>query len=232
MQRKWLLDELAHAGRENRDPVHAAQYDAKEDAAAPAELDLLRRLGLDGDSVLIDVGAGTGQFTLAAAPHCARVYAVDVSPEMLAVLRQRLRAGGHDNVIVVQAGVLGYAHDGAPADFVYSRFALHHLPDFWKVLALQRLRRLLRPGGVLRLSDVVYHFEPDETEARLDAWCATLPERVDSGWCRADIEEHIRDEHSTFSWLLEAMMARCGLRVEEAQYSEDGIFAAYIARAV
>lgn len=45
-----------------------------------------------------------------------------------------------------------------PAD-LYSRYALHHLPDFWKALALLRMARMLRVGGILRLSDVVYRFE-------------------------------------------------------------------------
>jgi hypothetical protein len=54
----------------------------------------------------------------------------------------------------------------------------------------------------------------------------------EGGWTRADIEEHIRDEHSTFTWLLEPMMERSGFRIEEAEYSPDGIFARYVARAV
>lgn len=56
-------------------------------------------------------------------------------------------------------------HDaGDPADVVYSRFALHHLPDFWQAIALRRMAETLRPRGVLRLSDVVYDFEPGHAE--------------------------------------------------------------------
>jgi ubiquinone/menaquinone biosynthesis C-methylase UbiE len=114
------------------------------------------------------MGAGTGQFALVAASACARVVAVDVSPVMLAVLQTKVDVSGLSNVQVVQAGFLTYAHQGRPADFVYSRYALHHLPDFWKAVALQRLRRIMRPGGVLRLWDVVYHFDPAEAEERLE----------------------------------------------------------------
>ena len=46
-----------------------------------------------------------------------------------------------------------------------------------------------------------------------------------------DLEEHIRDEHSTFTWLLEPMMERSGFQIEDAVYSRDGIFARYVARA-
>jgi ubiquinone/menaquinone biosynthesis C-methylase UbiE len=233
MKYNWTLNEVASAGRENLDPAHAAEYDRKEDANADAELEVLRQLGLSESSEVVDLGAGTGQFALAAAPVSARVVAVDISPVMLTILKNRVREAGLENVDIVQSGFLTYEHQRNPADFLYSRFALHHLPDFWKSIALQRLRRITRPGGVFRLWDVVYNFSPGNAESQLEAWCATLPDdENEGGWTRADIEEHIRDEHSTFTWLLEPMMERSGFRIEEAEYSPDGIFARYVARAV
>lgn len=158
------MDELANAGRENLDSGHVSLYDAKEDAGAADEAALCLQLGLTSDSTVVDIGAGTGQFVLAVSSACARVVAVDVSPLMLERLRAKVVDAGVANVEVVQAGFLSYEHHGEPADFVYSRYALHHLPDFWKALALSRLHRILRPGGVLRLWDAVYNFDPDEAE--------------------------------------------------------------------
>jgi hypothetical protein len=60
----------------------------------------------------------------------------------------------------VQAGFLSYEHAGDPPAAICTRNALHHLPDFWNAIALERLARLLQPGGVLRLRDVVYSFGP------------------------------------------------------------------------
>ena len=77
----------------------------------------------------------------------------------------------------------------------------------------------------------MYSFELAEAEARLEAWCATLDGDIESEWTRADIEEHVRDEHSTFSWLLEPMLRSSGFDIEEATYSPDGIYAKYVARA-
>lgn len=228
----WLLDEVANAGRENLDHGHVARYDAKEDAAAAREVALLQRLGLTSDATVVDVGTGTGQFALAAAAVCARVVAVDVSPVMLATLRAKAAAIGVANLDVVEAGFLSYDHRGAPADVVYSRYALHHVPDFWKAVGLARLHRVLRPGGVLRLWDVVYGFEPDEAPERIEAWCATGGHEVEGDWSRAELEEHVRDEHSTFTWLLEPMILRCGFRIDETAYSADGIFAQYVLRRV
>jgi ubiquinone/menaquinone biosynthesis C-methylase UbiE len=230
----WLLDEVASAGRENLDPAHVARYDTIEDAGAATEVRLLTGLGLGPDSVVVDIGAGTGQFTLAAAAACARVVAVDVSPVMLGALRAKLDAAGAGNVEVVQAGFLTYEHAGPPADVVYSRYALHHLPDLWKGVALHRTRGVLQRGGLLRLSDVVYGFEPAEAEERIEAWCTSLPSTPagPGGWSRADLEEHVRDEHSTYTWLLEPMLERAGFAIEHATYTPDQIFATYIARAM
>ncbi len=233
-RRGWLLDEVASAGRENLDADHAALYDEKEDAKAAQEVELLRGLGLDERAQVVDLGAGTGQFTAAVAHACARVVAVDISPVMLARLRAKVAASRLSNVEFVEAGFLTYEHSGNPADFVYSRWALHHLPDFWKSTALHRMRTILRSGGILRLSDVVYSFDPADAEERIEEWCASLPVEAtrDGEWTRADIEEHVRDEHSTFTWLLEPMIERSGFRIERAHHSTDGFFAEYVARAV
>ncbi len=227
----WRPDEVAYAGRENLDPGHVARYDAKMDADAAAEVQLCRSLGLGRGSVVVELGAGTGQFALAVAPHCARVVAVDVSEVMLAALRAKAGRSSVPNLEVVRAGFLSYEHTGPPVDLVYSRYALHHLPDAWKAVALARIRGILRPGGVLRLWDVVYSFDPAEAEARLEAWCATAPDVAPAdGWARAELEEHVRDEHSTFTWLLEPMLERCGFAIQTAERSDDGIFARYVLR--
>ena len=76
------------------------------------------------------------------------------------------------------AGFLTYDHAGDPADVVCSRYALHHLPDSWKVVALRRVRSMLRPGGVFRLWDVVYGFDDDAAAERIEAWCARYFLRV------------------------------------------------------
>ena len=66
--RDWFFDEHAHAGREHLDPDYVAAYDRKahSDAVAAEEVALLRNLGLNGRSTLVDLGAGTGALALAA----------------------------------------------------------------------------------------------------------------------------------------------------------------------
>jgi len=228
----WWLDERSHAGREHFDEQHARRYDGKMDAQAAEEIALLQDAGvLTPESSVVDLGAGTGQFALAAAEVCRRVVAVDVSPLMLARLVEKLDPSAASTVEVVDAGFLTYRHSGEPADVVYSRFALHHLPDFWKAIALGRIAGMLRPGGVPRLSDVVYSFEPADAEARIEAWIdETVADGVEGGWTRAELAEHVRDENSTFTWLLEPMIERAGFEIVDASYSASGVLAQYLCR--
>jgi SAM-dependent methyltransferase len=143
----WLIDERERAGRENLDAAHVARYDAKEDASADSEVSLLQTLGLKRESLVLEFGAGTGQFSVTVAPVCARVIAVEPSEPMLERLASKIIDLRLGNVELVRAGFLTYEHRGDLADFIYSRYALHHLPDFWKAVALSRLRAMLRRGA-------------------------------------------------------------------------------------
>lgn len=60
------------------------------------------------------------------------------------------------------------------------------------------------------------------------AWPST---EAEGDWARWELEEYIRDEHSTFTWLLEPMMHRAGFAIESAEYSQDGFDARYLLRA-
>ena len=227
------LDEIGLAGPEHLDPAYVAGYDRKAQFDPAADLEELHSHGLGSTSALIDFGAGTGTFALAAARVCAKVIAVDVSPVMVEALRARVAEAKLTNVECVQAGFLSYEHDGAPVDFIYSRNALHHLPDFWKGIALTRMARLLAPGGILLLRDLVFSFEPHEAEERIADWIDSVAvERPEDGWTRKELMTHVRDEYSTFSWLLEPLIERAGFEILSSDYGKVGAYAAYTAALV
>jgi ubiquinone/menaquinone biosynthesis C-methylase UbiE len=69
-------------------------------------------------------------FAVAVAPLCHPVIAVDVSPAMLAYMRDEVARLGIKNVEAVSGGFLSYEHTGEPVDFVYTRNVLHQVPDF------------------------------------------------------------------------------------------------------
>lgn len=225
--RPWFLDELAHAGPEHLDADYVAGYERKAGVDATSEVEHLRELGLNARSTLVDMGAGTGALAVAAAPFCERVVAVDVSPAMLGVLRQKVAERGLTNVECVQAGFLSYRHSGAPADFVYTRHALHQIPDLWKAIALQRIAGFLRPGGYLHVRDLFFACELQEVEGVVEAWLAGAAQDTSAGWTRGELETHLRDEYSTFTWLFEAVLRRAGFLIETAKYTDSKIYATY-----
>jgi SAM-dependent methyltransferase len=210
-----LFDERAHAGPEHLDAAYVAAYDAKSPTDWSEEIDALRGL-----RTVVDLGAGTGAFALAVAPHVQRVVAVDVSSAMVAAMRAR-------GLEAVEAGFLSYEHEGDPADAVHTRNALHHLPDFWKAIALVRIAQILRPGGTLLLRDIVYDFDPAEADAAIAAWIDATPADPARGWTGPELAEHVRDEHSTFTWLLEPMLERAGFELRERRVSSL-VYASYV----
>jgi len=215
-----MIDELAYAGPEHLDPVFIEGYDRKQGYPDPApDLAAFAAQGLDASSVVVDLGAGTGQFALAAARRFGAVTAADVSPAMLAALRARAAAAGLANLACVRAGFLSYEHAGPPADGVYTRNALHQIPDFFKALALARIARMLRPGGVLRLQDLIYDFGPAEAPAVFGGWFDHAAADPAEGYTAADYAEHIRTEFSTYRWLLEPMLAATGFEIVSADFS-------------
>ena len=227
MAESWMIDELAHAGPEHLDPAFVAGDDRKQGYPDPADdLAAFEAHGVGATSAVVDLAAGAGQFALAAARRFGHVTAVDVSPVMLAVLRERSAAAGLANLDCVRAGFLSYDHQGPPVDGVYTRHGLHQLPDFWKALALERIARMLRPGGVLRLRDLIFDFRPAEVEAYFRDWFDHAAADPADGYTSEDYAEHIRTEFSTFRWLLEPMLAAAGFEIVTADF-ERRLYGAY-----
>jgi SAM-dependent methyltransferase len=227
----WWLDELAHAGAEHLDAEYVAGYERKAGFDPSDDLDALQRHGFGSDSMVVDLGAGTGAFAISAARLCRHVIAVDVSPAMTHALRARVDALGIDNVTVVEAGFLSYNHVGERPGFVYTRNALHQLPDFWKAIALERIASLLAPGGLLRLRDLVFDFDPADANQHIEAWLAGAATDTSRGWTAAELAEHVRTEFSTYRWVLEAMLERTGFRVVERQFRKS-VYGAYTCEVV
>ena len=225
-----MLDELAHAGPEHLDEGFIQGYDRKQGYPDPAvDIVAFEAHGLGRGSAVVDLAAGTGQFAIPATARFGRVTAADVSPVMLNALRAKAKAGVSEadlpRLECVRGGFLSYS-PADRVDGVYTRNALHQLPDFWKTIALRRIADMLRPGGILRLRDLVYDFGPAEAGPVFDGWLEGAADDPAAGYTAADYAEHIRTEHSTFRWLLEPMLAAAGLGITEVSYDRR-LYAAY-----
>jgi cyclopropane fatty-acyl-phospholipid synthase-like methyltransferase len=187
-------------------------YDRNQGTDPDADDALLDRLGVGEDTRLVDLACGTGSLVIQAARRGARAHGVDVSEEMLAFAQARAERFGvaaHWH----RAGFLDYEHRAGPVDVVTTKSALHQLPDFWKQQALLNVAGMLRPGGTLHLWDVVFSFEPSEAAEHLQRWIDTASRPEGEGFTRADFESHVRDEFSTYAWVLEGMLERAGFDI-------------------
>lgn len=105
---------------------------------------------------VLDIGAGTGLLTLAAAPCAARVIALDISPAMCRHLQDKLERLEVGNAEVIVANATRLPLGDASLDVVISNYCFHHLADPDKRRALDEIERVLRPGGRLVFADMMF----------------------------------------------------------------------------
>ena len=120
----------------------------------------------------------------------------------------------------IHAGFLNYHHAGDLADLVIVKAALHHLPDFWKQVALLKINKMVKMGGQLYLHDVVFQFNPQDYFSKVNAWISGF-ERLAGSQFRREAEIHIRDEHSTFGWIMEGMLHRAGFAIAKSRSGDE-----------
>lgn len=97
----------------------------------------------------LDVGCGTGTFTRLLAQRADRVLALDLSPEMIRVARER--SGDQPNIDFQIGDVLLWNVPPEQLDCIVSIATLHHLP---LQATLAKLKHALRPGGALLVLDL------------------------------------------------------------------------------
>ena len=212
-----VLDEQAHAGREHLDAGYVAGYDQKAGFDPTEDIEVLRRHGLGPDSLVIDLGAGTGTFAVSVAPSCRRVVAVDVSAVMTAALRRASSAS-------VSTTSRWWTPDFFPTSTRVSRWtscslvAPDQVPTSGRGSRSDRIASFLRPHGVLRLRDLVFDFAPHEAEERIEAWMSGAVSDPAAGWTADELVQHVRTEFSTYSWLLDSMLDRSGFDILERSF--------------
>ncbi len=110
----------------------------------------------EGQKVL-DLGCGTGALTLRAARRGARVKAIDVNAEMLAVARERVAAAGlAGRVELAEAGVAELGAEGGESyDVVTSGLCFSELSADELRYTLREVNRILKAGGLLLVADEV-----------------------------------------------------------------------------
>jgi ubiquinone/menaquinone biosynthesis C-methylase UbiE len=117
---------------------------------------LLELAALRPHETVLDLGAGTGLLSLAAARQARRVYALDVSDAMCRHLDGKFVALDLRNAHVVHSSAARVPLADDSVDAVVSNYCFHHLHDDDKASALAEAMRVLRPGGRLVFADMMF----------------------------------------------------------------------------
>jgi 2-polyprenyl-3-methyl-5-hydroxy-6-metoxy-1,4-benzoquinol methylase len=221
----WWYDDRIQVGLDFEDEAQVATYDQRQGATSERDAALLVRLGVGPGTVMADIGCGTGLLACEAARLGAAVHAVDASAPMLRAAQARARDQGltlaahHASFLTVELGEARF-------DLITTKYALHHLPDFWKALALRRLWSALKPGGKLYVEDVVFDAPPERLPGVVEDWIAWLSRP--GSYTREDGACHVREEHSTFAWILKGLIADAGF-VDIVQVEQTAAYGTYLA---
>lgn len=170
---------------------------------------IMDHLGIAEGTVVADLGAGGGWFTIRLARRVqpsGRVYAQDIQPEMIGSIDRRVGREGLNKVVTT---VLGYPSDPnlpAPVDVVLIVDAYHEVTD--PVTFLRNVRKYLRPGG--RVGIVEYtkagHGPGPPMEERVD------PETVIRDAELAGLRLKSRGNFLRYQYLLEFVAAETTAR--------------------
>lgn len=144
---------------EEWDTLRTSLFGQRADLAATLAL-------LDPTWSVGDLGCGTGALSAAFAPHVARVHAIDASAAMLGSARARLRR--LPNVTVHEGALEMLPLADASLDLAVLSLVLHHVADPQR--ALREVRRVLRPGGRVLITDMRSHARAEYQQQMGHVW--------------------------------------------------------------
>ncbi|MDN3689820.1 class I SAM-dependent methyltransferase [Cyclobacterium jeungdonense] len=223
----WLYNEFKQTGKDYASQEEVEIYDPSHDdfrnirqEIAYAESWILP----NPNASILDIGCGTGNFSIHFAKSFQKVYALDISPPMLSFARAKSNLLNLHNIDYIHGGYLNYKLPDNSIYGVISSLSLHHLPDFWKAKALDRIFLILKPAGKLYLHDVVI---PNEFPEKAIQDFIDLQGERGGNFLREDTLIHFKEEFSTFDWIMQTMLINAGFHIQEVS-TRDKVLKTYL----
>lgn len=126
----------------------------------------IAKANLPPHAIVADVGTGTGFVAAGLASRAARVIGFDASPDMLAVARRNLAQCASVEFREATGDRLPVSSE--MFDGVFANMYLHHAPD--PLATIKEMARVLKPGGVLCITDLDTHDHEWQREQMADLW--------------------------------------------------------------
>jgi ArsR family transcriptional regulator len=171
-----VLDLRKRASREFFDRIAGSYGSLTEPGGGWPALAAGLAAGFAGRSVA-DLGAGEGDLSLLLGRYARRVASVDASPQMLQLLRDKAEAAGlADRIQALQGDIEALPLPDGGMDAAFLSQSLHHAAK--PADAVGEAARILRPGGLLVVLDLVQHEQEWVREQWADQWLGFAPQEV------------------------------------------------------
>lgn len=171
------------------------------------------RLSLFPNASVLDMGCGAGHASFVAAAKVDQVTAYDLSSQMLDVVAGAAKDKGFSNIVTCQGYAESLPFGDVAFDVVITRYSAHHWHDVGQ--ALREVTRVLKPGGVLIVMDIMSPGHPLR-----DIWLQTVEALRDTS--------HVRN-YSSGEWL--SMINEAGLITDNVQTDRLALeFSSWVAR--
>lgn len=151
--RKRILEEnirLHKIEAEFYERIHPEEFNFFEQGKIWRDLKFIR-LNLGDDPVILDLGCGTGNLFLKLLKLSCSVWGVDISADMVEVLKEKIPSENRGKTKLVVQNVDDFILGCEQRfDCLVTSSVLHHLPDY--ILTLGQALKLLKPGGWLYIT--------------------------------------------------------------------------------
>jgi len=160
----------------------------RRQALVPLRAALLRRGDGGRGARLLDIGCGTGVFLREVKRNYPRlaVYGLDLSQPYLAVARRRLAEWSRATLRQGAGEALPFGD--ASFDAVSCIYLLHELPPRVRKSVMAEIRRVLRPGGTLIVTDSLQTGDQPDYDALLEIFPVAFHEPYYAGYLREDLD--------------------------------------------
>ena len=133
----------------NPEKIHILESEKRRLYLDPEKI--LSFLDLQPNSIVADLGCGSGVFTIPISKKIKKIYGIDIEPKMIQVLNQKILQKNLKNISTLLSNGIKIPIETSSLDLLITVNTLHEFEDRNKVL--KEIFRILKPTGKLAVVD-------------------------------------------------------------------------------